>query len=132
MSFIKGKILRITNEYTVVIDVGKEEGVTLGTKFLIYGNAGDLADPDTKKNLGVLEIPKGEVVVKLVQEKYSVAETEFESQKTSIGQLLSISLITRESHKLLPVETKDIKPVPEEIFTVRVGDLVRTIQDTEE
>ena len=131
MSFIKGKILRITNEYTVVINVGKEEGVTVGTKFLIYANAGDLADPDTKKNLGVLEIPKGEVVVKLVQEKYSVAETEFESEKTSIGQILSLSLITtRESHKLLPVETKDIKPVPEEVFKVREGDLVRTVEDT--
>lgn len=131
MSFIKGKILRITNEYTVVIDVGREQGVKLGTKFLIYANAGDLTDPDTKKNLGVLEIPKGEVVVKLVQENYSVAETEFESQKTSLGQILSMQLITtREAHKLLPVETKDIKPVPENIFKVREGDLVRTVKDT--
>ncbi len=132
MSFIKGKILRITNEYTVVIDAGREQGVIPGTRFLIYANAGDLTDPDTKKNLGVLEIPKGEVVVKLVQQKYSFAETEFESQKAPLAQLLSMSLITtREVHKPLQVETKDIKPLPEEIFKVKVGDLVRTVEDIE-
>ena len=129
MSFIKGKILRIIDEHTVVIDVGTEQGVRLGTRFVIYANAGELTDPDTKKKLGVLEIPKGEVTCKLVQEEYSVAETGLESKATPLAQILSFSLKTTiDVHESLEVETKEIEPLPEDIFKVKVGDLVRTVE----
>lgn len=133
MSYIAGKIVRIVSEHMVVLDVGEEKGVTLGMNFVIYGDAGELTDPITNQKLGKLEIPKGEVLVKMVHQKYSVAETEIEEKRTPLGDALmnlgTLSLTDYKAYKSLDVRKEDVAPLPEGILTVKIGDSVRSIEE---
>lgn len=133
MSHVRGKIVRIVSDYMVVLDAGEEKGVKPGMKFVIYADVGEITDPVTNEKLGNLEIPKGEVLVKMVHEKYSVAETEIEERKTPLAEALrtlgTLSLTDYEAHKSLGVKKEDIVPLPEGIFTVKSGDPVRSVED---
>jgi len=132
MSHIKGKIVRIVSEHMVVLDAGEEKGVEPGMKFVIYADAGEITDPLTNEKLGNLEIPKGEVLVSIVHEKYSVAETETQQRSTPLGEMLrtlgTLSLADYETHKSLNVKKEDVVPLPEGIFMVKIGDSVRSVE----
>ena len=133
MSHVRGKIVRIVSDYMVVLDAGEEKGVEPGMKFIIYADVGEITDPVTNEKLGNLEIPKGEVLVKVVHEKYSVAETEIEERKTPLAEALrtlgTLSLTDYHAHKSLDVKKEDIVPLPEGILTVKKGDPVRSVED---
>lgn len=57
---ITGKVIKIIDEYKVVINKGSADGVTKDTRFLVYHLGEELFDPDTNKSLGVLELVCGE------------------------------------------------------------------------
>ena len=62
---IEGKVLQVIDDYKVVINKGKRDGVSLYQKFLIYYLSDeDMIDEDTGENLGKIEyvIGKGRVI----------------------------------------------------------------------
>lgn len=124
---LKGKILKILNNYSVIISLGREQGVTKDMKFIIYEEGEMIKDPETGADIEKLEILKGEVTVTQVQEKISVAES-FEIEKRVYSPLDILSqyaprtVITKEK-KTLTDETIEA-PAPSK---VKVGDLVRQI-----
>jgi len=59
----------------LVITVGKENQVKKGDKYLVYELGDHVYDPDTKADLGQLEIIKGIGKVIHVQDKMSVIES---------------------------------------------------------
>lgn len=59
----------------VVINAGRKDGIKLGDKFMIYSLGDEICDPITKKNLGVLEIVKGQGKAIHVQENITTIES---------------------------------------------------------
>lgn len=70
------KVVRVLDEFTVVMNAGSDSGVSEGQKFLIYELSNEeIIDPDTKKSLGFLEIVKGTGIVTHVQESMSTLKS---------------------------------------------------------
>jgi len=82
---IRGKVARILNSRELVLNIGSENGVTVGMKFEVLEPKGEeIKDPDTGEVLGSLSRPKVLVRVKSVQERISVAAT-FREREVNIG-----------------------------------------------
>lgn len=125
LSLLKGRILKILDNYRVIISLGKEQGVTRDMRFIIYEEGEMIKDPETDTDIEKLEIVKGEVTVTQVQEKISVAES-FEIAQRVYNPLDAMYQFTNRTYtvkekKLLTDETIEA-PAPSK---VKVGDLVR-------
>lgn len=75
------KVVKIVDEYTVVLNVGSDKGLRVGKVFLIVGIGEMIRDPETGEELGQLEIVRGKAKVTHVQDKIStLASAEIERQ----------------------------------------------------
>ena len=130
---ITGTVVRIVDEYTVIIDVGYEDGVTLGMKFVIYTEGQNIYTPRGKK-LEKIEYPKAKVEVVHVQKKLSLAQSsEFVSEMASekiAKALASMATISGRRRKELPVDANAIQKLTPVDMKVKVGDKVRQIEPT--
>jgi hypothetical protein len=69
-------VVEIINEYRVVINRGKLDGIQLGQPFLIYIlSSKEIIDPETQDSLGYLEIVKGRGKVVHIQERMATIES---------------------------------------------------------
>ena len=93
MTDIKGKIAAIINDYEVVLNIGSEHGVTEGMIFVIYELGENIKNPENEEDLGKLEIIKGIIKIKNVQEKMSFAESFETKTKTVQNFAFTINLI---------------------------------------
>ena len=85
MTPIRGKVARILNTRELVINLGSEDGITLGMYFDVMDPKGtDIEDPDTREVLGSIERPKVRVKVSRVETRLSMAST-YRSKKVNIG-----------------------------------------------
>ena len=76
MGMLKGKVAKILDERTLVLNIGADKGAAQGMKFLVTSaDESEVRDPDTHEVLGVVSVPKVRVQVVKVDSKYSVAET---------------------------------------------------------
>lgn len=57
---LTGKVVKVIDEYRLVINKGSDDGITANNQFLIYHLGEELFDPDTKQSLGILELVCGE------------------------------------------------------------------------
>lgn len=73
------KVIKIIDEYSLVINRGSEHDIRTNSRFLIFGAGERLVDPDTGEDLGTLEIVRGKARVIHVQAKMSTLKSdEFE------------------------------------------------------
>lgn len=70
---VYGKVLKVFDESTLLVNLGRKEGVRRGNTIVVIEKGGDVKDPDTGESLGELELIKAELVVLDVQERMSVA-----------------------------------------------------------
>jgi len=90
-NLIQGKVARILNVRELVLNVGRNSGVQVGTVFDILDSKGEnILDPDTGEALGSLSRVKVQVRVTSVQERIAVAET-FHKSEVKIGGLGAMS-----------------------------------------
>ena len=70
----KIKIIKIIDETTFILNVGRVDGVDENTKFRIIDSSPEpIIDPDTEETIGFLEASKGTIEADEVQEKMTVA-----------------------------------------------------------
>ena len=82
---IKGKIAKVLNSREVALNIGEENGVTMGMVFeILSANADVIHDPDTGVALGSVEQPKTRVKVKRAYDKFAVATT-YRSREVNVG-----------------------------------------------
>jgi hypothetical protein len=129
-----GKVLKIFDEVSLLVDLGSEQGVKKGDRFVVIEKGGDVVDPDSNKSLGEMELVKAELLAVDVMEHMSVLMTEYEVSSSS-GLPLSARMVRdsvrseRDSARrvrmaVAPGEmTGRPAPVP-----VRTGDLVRRVE----
>lgn len=80
-NILTGRVLKVIDEYTLVINKGSDDGVIMTNRFLIYHLGEDMIDPDTKENLGTLEIVCGEGKPEHIQERFTTLVTSLQSVK---------------------------------------------------
>lgn len=92
MDQISGKVARILNRRELVLNVGSDHGVRQGMKFAILNPKGArIIDPDTKEELGSVEVPKVIVEIVRVKEKLTVGRT-FRSSRINVGGIGSATM----------------------------------------
>jgi hypothetical protein len=76
-------IVKIVDQYQIVINKGSNDGISDYMNFLVYEEGEEIIDPATKESLGKLEIAKGKLRVKHVQEKLTTLESDDFETETS-------------------------------------------------
>ncbi|MCK4357360.1 MAG: hypothetical protein KAW92_01205 [Candidatus Cloacimonetes bacterium] len=128
MTEIEGKVAKIIDVYTIIINKGSEHGVEEDMRFVIYEPGEDVKDPDTKKSLGNFEYVKAKVKVTYVREKFATAET-YETYTFSLSNIAAI-LTEKSKRRELPLEEETREQLQEKrVSSVKIGDLVRHILD---
>lgn len=107
---IFGKVVKIIDDYSIVINKGYADGVVKSNRFLIYRLGEELFDPDTNESLGTLEIVCGEGKPEHIQEHLTTLYTskvEIKKTKTVVkrGGLSAFYGGTEETYD---PETRDI------------------------
>ena len=69
------KVVKVIDEYRVVINQGKRDEISVGDRYLVLNIGEEIFDPDTNESLGEVEIIKGKGKVTHVQEKMSTLES---------------------------------------------------------
>ena len=111
----------------VVINRGAEQGVKLGDRFLVFGDGPQIVDPDSGKDLGQLELVRGQGEVVHVQERLATIRTTVRRRTgparriTRDKSMLAVALGTSSVTEELAPETE----VPFE--AVRLGDHAKPI-----
>lgn len=91
-----GRIVKILDDYEVVINKGASDGILSSSSFLILEVGEEIIDPETKESLGFLEITKGWCKPKHIQEKVcTLRSSEYDKAPdvTEIKKTSGISLI---------------------------------------
>lgn len=122
---LKGKVLKILDPYRVVVDIGRDKGITFEMRFIIYELGEEIFDPDTGELLDRLEIIKHQLRVSQIQEKFSVMRSD-ETERDYGMSLLGWNT-TEERYKTVPLSTaeKPAKASEKEYKIIKVGDFVR-------
>jgi hypothetical protein len=69
------KVVKIVNEYLIVIDYGLKHYAEIGDILEIYQIGEEVSDPETLDSLGTLNVSKGKVQVKNVYDNMSLCES---------------------------------------------------------
>lgn len=123
MNNLYGKVAKVVDEYTVVINLGCADGVTFTDRFLIYNMGEEILDPETGKSLGRLEIVCGEGKPSHIQDKMTTLTSSIvEIRKTKVIRHVAplFSGATTE-------ETLDPEEIQKPFLCVELGSLVKEI-----
>lgn len=115
------KIIKIIDEYRVVINAGANDSIEPSDKFEIYVEGNEVFDPDTNELLGTLDYVKATVEAVDIFPKMSICRNTEYTEKNLLGVNFTVQKLSP-----LNVETKDISGGFEDINKkIKVGDLVR-------
>ncbi len=126
MKGIEGKIAKIIDEYTVVINRGHEHGVEEDMRFVIYEQGEEIKDPDTDESLGTFEYVKAKVRVTNVSEKFSTATT---CEADTPPVLMGLRGLLGQQCQILHLDKEMKEKMPTYNPTVNIRDLVKQILD---
>lgn len=69
-----GRVVKVSSQTEVVINLGAQNGLRQGQEVLIYAIGEELFDPETKESLGQLELVKGRGRVTHLQPRLATVE----------------------------------------------------------
>jgi hypothetical protein len=140
---IEGKVAKILDEKTIVLNVGRAAGVEQGMVFCVYAPVDDVADPDTGESLGTWEAVKGYVQATHPQERLTVCRAFSPKPATSedpkergthtlSSELVAVSMLSGGplAQERLNVDKSQLAGMPE-IGPISVGDLARSVDQSE-
>jgi hypothetical protein len=131
---IQGKIIRIVDKQTAVINLGSDNGISHDSIFIIKGDTEEIIDPDTNEVLGSLKVVKSKLKSAQVHKKFTIATTKwtivsprFGTLGEVVGQLFENKVVDQGD---LRVVAADIQPwLAQSEEPVRVGDIVEVTVD---
>lgn len=129
---IHGKIIRIVDKTTVIIDLGKNHGITDDSIFSIIGSPEPVIDPFTEEELGLVSVVKAKVKAAQVHDKFTIASTKWTTTRLKFGestlatQFRSLFEIEAVDEGELLVDSADLQPwKAKSERPVKVGDIVK-------
>ncbi|MEW5985169.1 MAG: hypothetical protein AB1791_00880 [Chloroflexota bacterium] len=123
---VRGRIIRVLDSTSVIINLGSEDGVQTNSIFNILGQPEAIKDPFSQETLGYVNVVKAKVGAASIDEKFTIATTERASYMGLINRatLLSPFRGQLEEDELL-VEQEEVQPwKARSEAPVRVGDYV--------
>lgn len=140
---IEGKVARILDDQTLVLNIGRAQGVEQGMVFCVYTPVEDVTDPDTGESLGAWEAVKGYVQATHPQDRLAVCRAfsprdvrketpEERGTHTLSSELVAVSMLDGgpRARQRLSVNRSQAAGMPE-IGPISVGDLARSIDEKE-
>jgi len=137
---IEGKVAKILDEQTLILNVGRAAGVSQGMVFCVFAPVEDVVDPDTGASLGTWEAVKGYVQATHPQEKLTVcraytprrpesANPEERGTHTLSAELVAVSMLSGGplGKTRLNVERSQLVGMPE-VGPIVVGDRARAVE----
>lgn len=122
-------VIKVIDEYTVVINKGAHDGIKNGQKFMIYSLSNEsIIDPSTGEDLGKLETVKGTARIEHLQERMAtLVSSEYQTNVAKIIKKPSKSAFGFDMYQTK--YTEEITPPPELLpfGDVQVGDYVKLI-----
>lgn len=137
MPKIRGTIIRILDKRTVIINLGKEQGIGKGSEFRILADSEQVVDPSTGNVLGSVVVVKSKVRAIQVFDKFTIAATKWTATQpkftpsfidsSTLDAILPYETVTMDEGEL-NVEEDDIQPwLAESASPVAVGDFVEVL-----
>ncbi|HEU4510628.1 MAG TPA: hypothetical protein VFR78_20525 [Pyrinomonadaceae bacterium] len=128
----KGRIIRILDSKTVIINLGSEHGVTGTSIFHILADPEDVVDPETNEVLGSVKVTKGRVRALQVSEKFTIATSSW--TESVINPLLNFISTHRQTvEETLKIDARELKPWKgKSEVPIRVGDEVEVLVEIDE
>lgn len=128
---LEGKVAQVLNEREVVINRGRDHGVTEGMKFAILTeNPIEVIDPDSGDSLGLIDREKIRVQAAEIHDNFSICTT-YETRTIGGGALsaLDVDVLFGPRRKVLQTlkSSEYPKPLSPEESYVKVGDRVREL-----
>lgn len=121
------KIVKVIDEYKVVVNKGSDDGIKEGYKFLIYSLGDKIFDPDTKESLGILELVKGYGEATHVQNRMTTIESCKVIKKPSTKKIVKSNSPFTSIVGGTETITYDENTVLEPFESPEVGDLAKYI-----
>lgn len=124
---IIGKVIEIVDDYTIIINLGKENGIKSKDKFVVYEEGYNVKDPFSEETLGRVDFDKVEVSIHKLFDKFSVCKKFSENPNvySSISQLISSGSNNVNKAVKLNVNETQNKLLSIKNPEVSIGDLVR-------
>lgn len=119
------KVARIIDSTRVVLAAGERDGVKEGMEFVIYDLSDHILDPETKEDLGQIELVKGRVIAEHVQDKITIVRTPWRE----LGPFTIRPAWPYEKEKVRGQLKVEGAVGLKEDQVVRVGDLVRSVTE---
>lgn len=122
-------ITKIMNNYEVVLNVGKKDGINENQHFAVLGESNPIYDPETGELLGTIPYVKAELKVKKLYDNLTVCE---DSENGTRFKLYNIGVGLKNQNNIEVVHNKlnvDIDDLTESEVeqAVKIGDLVEII-----
>lgn len=121
-------VIRIVDDYTLIIDAGTNQGLKIGDKVQVY----DILDEIFDLEGGVIDyyrFIKATLRVDVCEDKYSICKTLSSSVPSAyklVAQLATSPLLeTKTLREKLQVEESDQKPLPVGERRIEIGDKVK-------
>lgn len=135
------RIIKIVDEYLVVVNYGKKHSARKGDKLEIFQIGEEVIDPVSNKSLGTLDIIKAKIQVLNVYDNFSLCEsdeyttvnaTAFSNAAFALSSGIS-KFINRTETKALNVNTKQITGgySKNKELVINIGDTVRPLMELE-
>jgi hypothetical protein len=127
MATIEGRIIRIIDTRTVIINLGRNHGITDDAMFSIMGEPEEIVDSETGEMLGEVTVVKARVRANEVADRFTIATTKWSSRVYNYGNVFKGMFETKDIDAgELAVDAADLEPwTANTEHPVRVGDLVR-------
>jgi hypothetical protein len=113
MAKIRGKIIRIIDKRTLIINLGREDGISDENVFMIHGAPEEIIDPQTNKVLGVIKVVKARVKASQVFDNFTIATTKW--KEVTLGTIFNVNFDDAFGSKLKDRDEGDMKVRPEDI-----------------
>lgn len=135
---IVGKVADLIDNRSLVFNKGSNAGVTKNMIFRVLDPVGrEVKDPDNGKVIGHVNLPKIEVQVTHVYDKYSIAKT-YKFREINVGGSgsLSVGNIFTPPKYVKKYDTFEIdesvqKQIDEKKSIVKIGDVVEQVTEDE-
>lgn len=129
---IKGKIIRILDKRTVIINLGIQDGIKNTSIFHILGKPETVIDPFTETELGIVNVSKSRVRASQVFEKFTIATTLWYEAPNFFEGIIGFGKVEKVDEGELLVNEEEIQPWKATTESpVVVGDDVEVSIETE-
>ena len=136
---IEGKIAKILDEFNIIVNKGRADGVAEGMRFVVYAEVDEVTDPETGESLGNWELIKGRLAASHVQDKMTVCSAETRPADVPDGydprthtlsaEMIAVSMMSRGAkadQEKLDIDRSSLSGIPS-AKPITVGDRVRSV-----